>query len=199
MGFAARDRLGRAPRAQIDGGRRRAADVGVGATVPQLSVGIVAPALDRTVVKQRTHRTEGGRKSHGRAPRTEGIDGCGRVLAGGREATAELTLVVLTPAFHRSIIEDGAIVVSTRVNAGCGAPRTQIDRLRGVFVATAGPKLTCVVSAPTHDGPVIEQSARVPVAKSKTGSVVSIGTLDAGERGHVLALVARLTARSVDR
>ena len=83
------------------------------------------------------------------------------------------------------------------MNTLCGASRSQIDRLWRALVATGDAELPCIVSAPTHDGPVVEQRTGVPVTESEAHSIVPFRTLDVAERGYVLALVTLNTAGRV--
>ena len=87
--------------------------------------------------------------------------------------------------------------MATCVNALCGASIAQIDRLWRVFVATANAELPCIVAAPTHDGPVVEQRTCVAVAESEAHGIVAVRLLDVAERGHVLALVTLNAASRV--
>ena len=83
------------------------------------------------------------------------------------------------------------------VNALCGASRSQVDRLWRVLVTTADAELPGIVTAPTHDGPVVEQRTGVAVAESEAHGIVAVRSFDTAERGHVLALVALNTASRV--
>ncbi len=96
----------------------------------------------------------------------------------------------MTPALDRGVVQDSTGIVTTCVDARGGSTRTQIDRLRGVLVATAGAELPGIVAAPAYDIAVVEQGTSVPVSKGEADSVVAVCALDATQRRHVLALVA---------
>ena len=126
---------------------------------------------------------------HGGAPRTERVDGGGRV--GVRLRTdAKLAFVVMTPALDRGVIENGTVEVTTSVNTGCSAPRAQIDGLWRIFVTTAGTKLPSVVATPTHNVTVVKEGTGVTVTEGNADSVVVVRSLNVGQRWHVLAFVA---------
>jgi len=146
----------------------------------QLARVVVAPALDRIVIEERTGVKVTCRNGFCGSPEAE-VD-CGKciahlvrpITAPRCVALAQLAVAVVAPALDRIVIEERAGVVETRRNGFCGSPEAEVDcgKCRAHLVqpitairCVALTQLAVAVAAPALDRIVIEERTGVKVTR----------------------------------
>ena len=147
----------------------------VGATVCKLTVVVESPAFCFTVVEDGAGVVVAGGDCGGGAAGAE-VDG--RAWCVGVGATvSKLTKIVITPALHGAVVEDGAGVLEACGDCGGGAVGAEVDGCAwfvGVGVGFVA-ELTVFVVSPAGDLTVVEECAGV----SATGGDGGCGTVGA--------------------
>ena len=131
---------------------------------------IVSPAGDGAVVENGTSVVAIGGDCGGGAAGAE-VDGCAWCGGVGGVAVAKLTSIVITPAPHGAVVEDGAGVVVSGGDCFGGAAGAEVDGCAwcvGVGVGSVA-ELTVFVVSPACDASVVEDGAGVVVAGSDGG------------------------------
>jgi len=148
-----------------------------GAVLPQLALGAAAPALDGAVVEQGARVGTTGADGRGGATRTE-VHGrqCSHLARGVADVVgvslARRPVGAPTPALDGGVVEQGAGAERAGADCGGGAPGAQVDggengHLAGLVAQGGGAALAQLAAgavAPTLDGGVVEQCARVAAA-----------------------------------
>ena len=162
------DCFGGAAGAEVDG---CAWCVGVGVcSVAELTSIVITPALHGAVVEDGAGVVVSGGDCFGGAAGAE-VDGCAWCVGVGVCSVAELTSIVITPALHGAVVEDGAGVVVSGGDCGGGAAGAEVDGCAwcvGVGVCSVA-ELTIEVESPACDASVVEDGAGVVVSGSDGG------------------------------
>ena len=92
----------------------------------------------------------------------------------------------MPPALDGGVIEDGASVVATGIDARGGSPSTQVDGLGSILVSTADSELPVIVASPALHDTGVKQATRMLMTE---GEGDDIGAQIIGCRRDVLTLV----------
>ncbi len=178
--------LNRSPRTQPNSRERvahlaRAISAVVSVTLTELAIGVVAPALDARVVEQCTRLFEHCGDHFCRVAAAE-VESGKRIahlacVVAARKfvAKAKLAVCVASPTLHRAIVEECARVIASQRECLCGARSSQVHarervahlaRLSATIVTIAKAQLTNAVGAPALDVAIVEESARMGIARA---------------------------------
>ena len=138
---------------------------GVGVvSVAELARTVVAPAGDLTVVEYCARvKCAGGDCGCGASgAEVDGVAGC---VGAGVVSVAELARTVVAPALYGAVVEDGAGVVVSSGDCGCGASGAEVDGVAGcvgVGVVSVA-ELSSRIRSPAGDLTVVEECAGMRV------------------------------------
>ena len=148
--------------AEVDG---VAGCVGAGVvSVAELARTVVAPALYGAVVEDGAGVVVSSGDCGGGAAGAE-VDGFAWFVGVGGVAVAELTPIVISPALYGAVVEDGAGVVVSSGDCGCGASGAEVDGVAGcvgVGVVSVA-ELSSRIRSPAGDLTVVEECAGMRV------------------------------------